>query len=156
MLWYSLEGPCSGTSNEYQQYVFSWRNKKTEPAHDKTYKKNCATSEDSDQPMHLHSLIRVFADRMYFLQPLDYPRGINENSCHTGWIYRLSWVFFGHTGLFIGFVMRWLKCYVDTPSNLELGPFLLWFSLLSSQLVWSVFSHNLFFFFYFFFLMFNP
>ena len=40
-----------------------------EPAHDKTYNKFCATSEDSDQPAHPRSLIRVFADRMGLLQP---------------------------------------------------------------------------------------
>ena len=28
MLWYSLEVPCWGTSNEYTQHMFSWRNKK--------------------------------------------------------------------------------------------------------------------------------
>ena len=33
-----------------------------------------ATSEDSDQPAHLRCLIRVFADRMHLLQPLDYPK----------------------------------------------------------------------------------
>ena len=32
-------------------------------------------------------------------------RWINENSCHTGWMYRLIWVFAGHTGLIVGFVM---------------------------------------------------
>ena len=31
--------------------------------HDKTYNKTCATSEDSDQPAHPRSLIRVFANR---------------------------------------------------------------------------------------------
>ena len=41
-----------------------------EPAHDKTYNKTCAISEDSDQPAHPRSLIRVFADRMCLLQPL--------------------------------------------------------------------------------------
>ena len=40
-----------------------------EPAHDKTYNKTSATSEDSDQPAHPRSLIRVFADRMCLLQP---------------------------------------------------------------------------------------
>ena len=30
---------------------------KTEPAHDKTYNKTCATSEDSDQPAHQRILI---------------------------------------------------------------------------------------------------
>ena len=28
MLWYSLEAPCRGASNEYPQHMFSWRNKK--------------------------------------------------------------------------------------------------------------------------------
>ena len=28
MLWYSLEAPCQGTSNEYPQHMFLWRNKK--------------------------------------------------------------------------------------------------------------------------------
>ena len=26
MLWYSLERPCRGASNEYPQHMFSWRN----------------------------------------------------------------------------------------------------------------------------------
>ena len=34
-----------------------------EPAHDKTYKMACVPSEDSDQPVHPPSLIRVFAVR---------------------------------------------------------------------------------------------
>ena len=42
--------------------------------HDKTYNKTCATSEDSDQPAHPRSLIRVFADRMCLLQPPGYPK----------------------------------------------------------------------------------
>ena len=28
MLWYSLEAPLRGASNEYPQHIFSWRNKK--------------------------------------------------------------------------------------------------------------------------------
>ena len=40
-----------------------------EPAHDKTYNKMCATSEDSDQPAHQRSLVAVFTDYMCFLQP---------------------------------------------------------------------------------------
>ena len=40
------------------------------------------TSEDSDHPAHPHSLMRVFADGMFLLQP---PK-IKENF-HTGWIY---------------------------------------------------------------------
>ena len=45
-----------------------------EPAHDKTYNKTCATSEDSDQPAHPRSLIRVLADRMCLLQTRGYPK----------------------------------------------------------------------------------
>ena len=44
-----------------------------EPAHDKTYKTS-ATSEDSDQPEHPRSLIRVFTDCMCLLQPTGYPK----------------------------------------------------------------------------------
>ena len=36
----------------------------TEPPHDKTNKMACTPSEDSDQPGHSPSLIRVFAVRM--------------------------------------------------------------------------------------------
>ena len=38
----------------------------------KPYNKTSATSEDSDQPAHARSLTRVFADRMYLLQPPGY------------------------------------------------------------------------------------
>ena len=41
-----------------------------EPVQDKT----CAASEDSDQPAHQCSLIRVFADRMFLLQPPGYAK----------------------------------------------------------------------------------
>ena len=32
-----------------------------------------ATSEDSDQPVHMRCLISVFVDRTFLLQALDYP-----------------------------------------------------------------------------------
>ena len=47
-----------------------------------------AINEDSDQPAHPHSLIRVFAARTCLLKPPGYP-GKNENPCHTWWMYRL-------------------------------------------------------------------
>ena len=43
-------------------------------AHDKTYNKTCATSEDSDQPAHPRRLIWVFADPMCLLQHPGYPK----------------------------------------------------------------------------------
>ena len=45
-----------------------------EPVHDKTYKKNSVTNEDSDQPVHLPNLIRVFADCMCLLQSPVYAK----------------------------------------------------------------------------------
>ena len=85
MIRYSLEVLQWGTSNKYPQHIFLWRNKKNEPAHDKTYNKTCATSKDSDQPAHPHRLIsRLIAWAFYSLQGIQ--RGINENLCHTGWM----------------------------------------------------------------------
>ena len=49
-----------------------------EHAHDKTYNKTCATSENSDQHAHLCSLIRVFADSICLLQPPGYPKTDNN------------------------------------------------------------------------------
>ena len=43
-----------------------------EPAHDKTNKMACAPSQDSDQPGHPPSLIRVFAVRMKEVEVLSY------------------------------------------------------------------------------------
>ena len=46
---------------------------KHEPPHDKTNKMSCAPSEDSDQPGHPPSLIRVFTVRMKKAWVLIYP-----------------------------------------------------------------------------------
>ena len=43
-----------------------------ELTHDKGYNKTCATTEDSDKPVHPHSPISVFADRMCLFQPPGY------------------------------------------------------------------------------------
>ena len=59
--------------------------KQNEPAHDKTYRKTYAISEDSDQPARLGSLISVFADRMCILQPLGYPK-IDIDECLPYWV----------------------------------------------------------------------
>ena len=48
---------------------FPWN----EPLHDKTNKMACAPSEDSDQPGHLPSLIRVFAVHMKKAGVFSYP-----------------------------------------------------------------------------------
>ena len=49
----------------------------------------------------------LIACTFYSLQAIQ--RGINDNPCYIGWIYRLTWVFASHLGLIVGFVMRWLR-----------------------------------------------
>ena len=79
-----------------------------ELSHDKTFNKTWSTSEDSDQPAHPRRLIRVFADRRCLLQLPYYQKRDTWTPCHTGWMYRLIWVFAGHTGLFVSFIVHWL------------------------------------------------
>ena len=76
--------------------------------YDKSNNKTCATSEDSDQPAHPRSLIRVFADRMYLLQHPSHPKRDERNPCHTRWMNRLIWVFACYLVLTVGFIVRWL------------------------------------------------
>ena len=100
---YSLEAFHMKTYN-----MFSWRNKKNEPAHDKTYNKTCATSKDSVQ-LHICTVWSEFSlIACAFYSLLAIQRGINKNPCYTGWMDRLIWVFAG-TGLIVGIVVRWLK-----------------------------------------------
>ena len=47
-------------------------------AHDKTYNKTCATSEDSDQPAHPRRLIRVFADHNVPSADPSYPKRVRR------------------------------------------------------------------------------
>ena len=58
--------PMSQDVNYSYSFCLSeWEMKCTfEPPHDKTNKMACVPNEDSDQPGHPPSLIRVFADRM--------------------------------------------------------------------------------------------
>ena len=67
----------------------------------KTNKMACAHSEDSDQPGHPPSLIRVFAVRMKKAWVLGYPTECTVKTDQTGRVFAGSSHFFG-------FVMRWL------------------------------------------------
>ena len=79
-LWFYSGRPYERDSNdeihsrEYAKcfffFFFFYANK---PPHDKTHKMACAPSEDSDQPAHPPSLIRVFAVRMKKAWVLNYP-----------------------------------------------------------------------------------
>ena len=68
-----------------------------EPPHDKTNKVACAPSQDSDQPGHPPSLIRVLA--VHFMDSLR-PKA---SSC--GWMPRLIWVLAGCTVFLL--VLSW-------------------------------------------------
>ena len=82
---------------------------RNEPPHDKTNKMACSPSEDSDQPGHPPSLIRVFTVRMKKVWVLSYPLSA-QRRLWSDWAdakadLSLQWA---HSH-FVGFVMRWLK-----------------------------------------------
>ena len=60
---------------------------------------------------HLHSLIKslLIACAFYSLKAIQ--RGMNKNSCHPGWMYRLISIFADHTGLVVGTAVRLLKLF---------------------------------------------
>ena len=66
-------------------------------AHDKTNKMTCALSEDSDQPWHMPSLIRVFAVCVKNTGSWSAHWVHNEGSDQSGRMPRLIWVFAGRT-----------------------------------------------------------
>ena len=57
------------------------RTGKNEPEHDNSYKMTCASSEDSDQPVHSPSLIRVFAVRKKIAWALGYHLSAQQTLC---------------------------------------------------------------------------
>ena len=76
--------------------------------------------EDSDQPGHPPSLIRVFAVGMKKAWVLSYSQSISEYSDQTGRMPRLIWVFAGRTCQYVDFVRRRLKynpCIYSTHAN---------------------------------------
>ena len=77
-----------------------------EPPHDKTNKITFEPSEDSDQPGHPPSLIRVFAVRTKKHWVLSYPLSALRRPDQTGRMPRLICIFAGRTCHFVGFVMR--------------------------------------------------
>ena len=70
-------------------YMRYWIITENEPRHDKTNKVACAPSEDSDQPGHLPSLIRVFAVQLKKAKILSYPLSAERRSDQTGRMPRL-------------------------------------------------------------------
>ena len=72
---------------------------KYEPEHDKTKKMTWAPSDDSDQPGHLPSLIRVFAVRMKTTWVLSYTLSAQRRLIRLG----------AHH--FVGFTVLWLNIF---------------------------------------------
>ena len=90
LIW--LQG-CAGWSESSLGTQYIWA---------VTWKK-CAPSEDSDQPGHPPSLIRVFAVCMKKAWVLSYPLSAQRRL----WLPRLIWVLAGCTVHFVCFVMLW-------------------------------------------------
>ena len=100
-----------------------------EPPHDKTNRMACAPSEDSDQPGHPPSLIRVFAVRsrirpVWSESSLSAGRKLgslathwahSEDSDQTGRMPRLIWVFAGRTVTLL--VLSWGGSIFNSPNN---------------------------------------
>ena len=106
--------PHPGLNSENVAYCHSldWKGKLFEPPHDKTNKMACAPGEDSDQPGHLPSLIKVFAISMKKDWVLSYPLSAQRRLWSDWADLRLIWVFAGRTDHFVGFVMRRLiSCF---------------------------------------------
>ena len=78
------------------------RKKHFEPPHDQTNKMTFAPSEDSDQPGHPPSLIRVFAVRLIG---------------SLGRMPRVICVFAGRTDHYVGFVILRLNFHIETTSE---------------------------------------
>ena len=71
--------------------------KRYELPHDKTNKMACAPSEDSDQPGHPPSLIKVFACAQWVAKDPSFLHADGEDSDQTRRMPRLIWVFAGRT-----------------------------------------------------------
>ena len=57
----------------------------------------------------VQSVSSLIAHALINLQGIQ--RGTNKKPCHSGWQYRLIWVFAGLVGLIVGFVVYWLIFY---------------------------------------------
>ena len=85
-----------------------------EPPRDKTNKTACALSEDSDQPGHPPSLIRVMLSAWRKLGSLATHRAPSEDSDQTGRMPRLTWAFAGRKVILL--VLSWGGSYFPHAS----------------------------------------
>ena len=73
----------------------------SEPHHDKTNEMACAPSEDSDQPGHPTSLIKVFACALWVAKDPSFLHADSKDSDQTGRMPRLIWIFAEHTAILL-------------------------------------------------------
>ena len=94
----------------------------------KTFFLTCAPSEDSDQPAHSRSLIRIFAGRIWDIQGFKVCHVDQEDSDQTVWMRRLIWVFLGRTCTKIRFLT--INCIheIDKFRDIKTAPGNLLFS----------------------------
>ena len=110
LIW--LDG-CPGWSETLLVFVMhrpiwaaTWQNQQSE----------CAPSEDSDQPGHPLSLIRVFAVRMKKAWVLSYPLSAQRRLIRLGGCPGWSSLRWAHSH-FVGFVMSWFIFFVLRDDN---------------------------------------
>ena len=87
----------------------TWQNQQNE----------CVPSEDSDQPGHMPSLIRVFTYTQWVANDSSFLHADSEDSDQTGRMPRLIWVFAGCTAI-VGFVMLRLKSRIVNKTVIKL------------------------------------
>ena len=84
-------------------WAAKWQNQQNE----------CAPSKDSDQPGHLHSLIRVFAVRMKKPWVLSYPLSTQQRLWSDWADAQADWSLRWAHNHFVDFVMSWLNLQYD-------------------------------------------
>ena len=59
------------------------------PQRQKTYRRVCASFEDSDQPAHFRRLIRIYTGRILIAKSTNFLHAENEDSDKTAWMGRV-------------------------------------------------------------------
>ena len=85
-------GTCEWPENLFLNKVLFCSVRYEPPRCEKMYVRPCTFTEDSDQPAHPHSLIRVFAVRLMKHRILGFPKRAQRIHCSDGTDVRLIWI----------------------------------------------------------------
>ena len=93
-------------SGWYRKWAATWQNQRNE----------CAPSEDSDQPGHPPSLIRLFLCTQWVAKGPNFHHADSEDADQTGWTSRLIRVFAGRIVILLVLSCRssnseWINCF---------------------------------------------